>query len=498
MLRPATLPLRPVPARPLRLFSRGPTSRNAAASPPATATTKADVGVAKTAPAITLPKSLPAAECLLLWWASKTLARLLASLEQRLILNLMGPDYHATTRPNGTYALAHKHLTVLVELMQVPVDGGYMNEVCFTNNIAAPIPPRHVVMMHGFAAGLGCFHRNFRQLAELNPSLTVHALDWLGMGGSLNLPIKLSSKYLTPPAVELVPHQNPDDLVIHNRYYHLISGYRLRLKQHQGEKYAKATAQTISDIENYYVDALEQWRQQRQLGKITLMGHLYGGYLALAYAFKYPDSVDLLMLVSPVGVERNPLAVTNPGLREPATSPSATLTPLLNPKLYGFLGRFPIMAPWFVRFWNGNHSFLSIVRALGPLGPYYLAKSLFGRFHRGALRVLEVVDLVRYTYLVYARRLLLEQAITKLLNAAVMAKYPLFDRLAGYTKLPHVHWIYGEFDWMNQEAGKMILEEITKHGGDSSFHVVRKAGHNLFLDNPTGFAKTVQLVLDKQ
>ena len=38
------------------------------------------------------------------------------------------------------------------------------------------------------------------------------------------------------------------------------------------------------------------------LEKIVLLGHSMGGYLSCRYALKYPENVERLILVSPVGV----------------------------------------------------------------------------------------------------------------------------------------------------------------------------------------------------
>jgi cardiolipin-specific phospholipase len=57
------------------------------------------------------------------------------------------------------------------------------------------------------------------------------------------------------------------------------------------------------------VDALEEWRIKRGLDKFTLLGHSLGGYLAVAYALKYPGHLNKLILASPVGIPEDPYAV---------------------------------------------------------------------------------------------------------------------------------------------------------------------------------------------
>jgi esterase/lipase len=58
----------------------------------------------------------------------------------------------------------------------------------------------------------------------------------------------------------------------------------------------------IDVAEQFFVESLEEWRKVHQLDKITLAGHSLGGYLSLAYAEKYPQHIDRLILLSPAGI----------------------------------------------------------------------------------------------------------------------------------------------------------------------------------------------------
>jgi len=51
-----------------------------------------------------------------------------------------------------------------------------------------------------------------------------------------------------------------------------------------------------------YVAFVKEFLQQQKLKKITLIGHSFGGRIAIAFAAKYPDLVGRLILVSASGI----------------------------------------------------------------------------------------------------------------------------------------------------------------------------------------------------
>ena len=60
-------------------------------------------------------------------------------------------------------------------------------------------------------------------------------------------------------------------------------------------------ASDASEVERQYVQSLEEWRQKMRLDRFILLGHSMGGYLACAYAFKYPQRLAHLILNDPWG-----------------------------------------------------------------------------------------------------------------------------------------------------------------------------------------------------
>lgn len=62
----------------------------------------------------------------------------------------------------------------------------------------------------------------------------------------------------------------------------------------------------VARAEHFFVSSLESWRESVGVEKMVLVGHSLGGYLASAYAVRYPNRVSGLILVSPAGIPHGP------------------------------------------------------------------------------------------------------------------------------------------------------------------------------------------------
>lgn len=98
-----------------------------------------------------------------------------------------------------------------------------------------------LVMIHGFGAGIAFWVMNFEELSKDRP---LYAIDLLGFGRSSR------------------PKFSNDS----------------------------------DEIEQQYIDSIEQWRVVMGLDKMVLLGHSFGGFLSSAYAMKYPERVEHLVL----------------------------------------------------------------------------------------------------------------------------------------------------------------------------------------------------------
>jgi len=50
------------------------------------------------------------------------------------------------------------------------------------------------------------------------------------------------------------------------------------------------------------IHMLKQWLKVNQIKKISLLGHSFGGFISINFAYKYPELVDRLILAAPVGI----------------------------------------------------------------------------------------------------------------------------------------------------------------------------------------------------
>jgi len=143
---------------------------------------------------------------------------------------------------------------------------------------AGAISSAPLVLLHGYMNGGAYFYRNLVGLS--NYFTSVYSLDLLGWGLSSRPKFEfkqsvanLSDPHLTPPA-------------------------NAREQQHRQEK----DDRLIRSAEDFFVESLEAWRRVHDIPTMILAGHSMGGYIGVAYAERYPQHVERLILLSPAGV----------------------------------------------------------------------------------------------------------------------------------------------------------------------------------------------------
>lgn len=313
------------------------------------------------------------------------------------------------------------------QLVQLAGKNRFLNEFSVERVGEEDADRNSLVMLHGYGAGLGFFYKNFEALSRL-PHWKLYALDLLGMGRSSRPPFKIHAK----------------------------------------EKEAK-----VREAENWFIDALEEWRIKRGIDKMTLLGHSLGGYMAVCYALKYPGHLNKLILASPVGIPEDPYAV-NEAMPEPddstmtnefTQSQDETTNNARNDNGTGgdnnnFLnarkkreeaqqnGKPPPrkMPKWLVALWDANISPFSFVRLSGPLGPRLVSGWTSRRFSH--LPTDEANALHDYSYSLFRQRGSGEYALAYILAPGAFARSPLLRRIHG--------------------VGRQFLEQHSKPEPDSS------------------------------
>jgi cardiolipin-specific phospholipase len=294
------------------------------------------------------------------------------------------------------------------ELVQLAGKNRFLNE--FSVERLGERDPKHaLVMLHGYGAGLGFFYKNFEALSRL-PDWKLYALDMLGMGRSSRPPFRI----------------------------------------HARDRQAK-----IREAENWFIDALEEWRVKRGIEKMTLLGHSLGGYMAVCYALKYPGHLNKLILASPVGIPEDPYAM-NDEIQEPSEStmaneftqsqdettessrPQVEQHGSLNPKEMAERtrnGNGSAKPPrrqlpkWLTTLWDANISPFSLVRLSGPLGPRLVSGWTSRRFSH--LPAEEAQALHDYSYSLFRQRGSGEYALAYVLAPGAFARSPLIRRIQG-------------------------------------------------------------------
>jgi len=322
----------------------------------------------------------------------------------------------------------------------------------------------NLVVLHGYGAGLGFFYKNFEPLSRAK-GWHLYALDLLGMGRSSRPPFRIKSK---------------------------------------------TREEQIAEAEDWFVDSLEEWRVQKKIEKMTLLGHSMGGYMAVAYALKYPGRLNKLILASPVGIPEDPYAVKADMPEAPESTMASEFTQdqetesivthrsdnnnflnarkkaerlqQENPNRLSADSNDPAprkpLPKWLTVLWDANISPFSLVRWSGPIGPRLVSGWTSRRFSH--LPQEEGQALHDYAYSLFRLRGSGEYALAYILAPGAFARSPLLRRIQGVGRqvLPTqtdetwntteparengvpIVLMYGENDWMDVAGGYAAKAKI--------------------------------------
>ncbi|KAJ2090998.1 hypothetical protein IW138_002192 [Coemansia sp. RSA 986] len=367
----------------------------------------------------------------------------------------------AAHTPQTAGATAPNSDDVMAELLDVDIDGSgnYIHTLAIRKGSnataspatdAAPKKQRHsLVMTHGYFTGLGFFFRNYQELARVE-GWDVYSIDWLGMGRSAR------------PA-----------------YTSTMTSDKAR----------------VAGAEAFFIESLEEWRKRLGIDKMTLCGHSFGGYMSTMYALKYPEHVEKLVLLSPIGFPEPPPDYEEklrrgygPARnRKPATVKDSTPeyeSTDAKPEEPAEPSRARLlMFRAAIGLWERNYTPQGVVRSAGPFG-----RRLINWY---VSRFTWLTDAQRNSLSEYAHQISTlpgssEYALGDILRPGAFARLPLINRIDKIA-VPTV-FMYGENDWVDHASGEQAIRRIGERVS-TRLHRIPAAGHNLHLENPVDFNK---------
>uniref|UniRef100_A0A4W2BPR6 1-acylglycerol-3-phosphate O-acyltransferase ABHD5 n=1 Tax=Bos indicus x Bos taurus TaxID=30522 RepID=A0A4W2BPR6_BOBOX len=269
-----------------------------------------------------------------------------------------------------------------------------------------------LVLLHGFGGGLGLWALNFGDLCTNRP---VYAFDLLGFGRSSR------------------PRFDSD----------------------------------AEEVENQFVESIEEWRCALGLDKMILLGHNLGGFLAAGYSLKYPSRVSHLILVEPWGFSERPdLADQERPIPVWIRALGAALTPF-NP--------------------------LAGLRIAGPFG-LSLVQRLRPDFKRKYSSMFDDDTVTEYIYHCNVQTPSGETAFKNMTIPYGWAKRPMLQRIGKMHPDIPVSVIFGARSCMDGDSGTSI-QSLRPQSYVKTIAILG-AGHYVYADQPEDFNQKVKEICD--
>ncbi|KAM6968168.1 1-acylglycerol-3-phosphate O-acyltransferase ABHD5 [Aplochiton taeniatus] len=270
-----------------------------------------------------------------------------------------------------------------------------------------------LVLLHGFGGGVGLWALNLDSLAQNRP---LYAFDLLGFGRSSRPRFSVDAR----------------------------------------------------EAEGQFVEAIERWRSKVGLEVMILLGHNLGGYLATAYALKYPHRVKHLVLVEPWGFPKRPEAQQED---KPIPVWIRALGAMLSP-----------------------FNPLAGLRVAGPLGPS-LVQTLRSDFKKKFSSTFNDNTVTEYIYHLNVQSPSGETAFKNMTIPYGWARRPMLQRASLLQPHLPVTFIYGSRSSIDGYSGSALQDMRPR----SPVHVtsIRGAGHYVYADQPEDFNDRVVQVCNQ-
>ncbi|XP_045452784.1 1-acylglycerol-3-phosphate O-acyltransferase ABHD5 isoform X1 [Melitaea cinxia] len=223
-------------------------------------------------------------------------------------------------------------------------------------------------------------------------------------------------------------------------------------------------ASEAEKVEAQWVESVEQWRREVKVDEFILLGHSLGGYIATAYALKYPDRVRHLILADPWGFAEKPSNVYEKHKMPLWVRAIATAVQPFNP--------------------------LWAVRAAGPAGKWLVSKTRpdISRKYLSYVSDAETV-IPEYIYQCNSQTPSGESAFHSLMQGFGWAKNPMVKRVSQLDPTLPITVLYGSRSWVDNSTGQLLQEN--RPASPTYVQVINGAGHHVYLDKPELFNKFV-------
>lgn len=322
---------------------------------------------------------------------------------------------------------------------------------------------KHLVIIHGYGAGLGFFEKNIESLALRHPNWHIHAIDLPGYGCSTRVDFPHKIPYENHKTVEKL-------FTVPLRDWFVARGL--------SEKNTLAVAHSMGG----YLSLLLQMNEVTGEGFISkdeykMLKRRFGCDSAMEEAFQRQAKELSGTAANPRRFWDTLIQVSPGGIFHSRAKQIEENTP-----------------KWFTRLWNWNVSPFSLVRNSGPLGSYFVSGWTNRRLGISSLFNEEDVKLLhRYSYAIFNAKGSGEYMLNYILAPGGVPRHPLVERLGSLGKFAgRTLWMYGDHDWMDYKGGVLACEELKAAGSpDAHLQIVAGAGHHVYLDAFKSFNQIV-------
>ena len=226
--------------------------------------------------------------------------------------------------------------------------------------------------------------------------------------------------------------------------------------------------------EEEFVHYIEEWRKVVGLEKMILLGHSLGGYLAMAYALKYPSRIKHLILSDAWGFAILPAGIVD---RHPDVEQRTDLLP-----------RWIHFGNFIVNICN----VLSPLRAAGPFGPW-LARLAQYDSNKRASELWKDKAMLEYIYHCNAQRPSGEDAFRNMNILLMWAKSPMIKRVKELPDDIPMTVMYGSSTFFDHRTAYEI--KCIRENSSVEVFIVKNAGHDIHVDNAGEFNGLLKEIL---